>query len=51
MVPGGRDGPVYRRRILRFVRAFTAREGYLPTLREIGEAAGLARDAEIALGS
>ena len=39
---GGRDGPANRRRILRFVRAFTDREGYPPTTREIGEAVGLA---------
>ncbi len=42
--PGGRDGPAHwqRRRILRFVREFTEREGYPPTLREMGEAVGLA---------
>jgi repressor LexA len=39
---GGRDGPGSRRRIVRFVREFTDREGYPPTLREIGEAVGLA---------
>ena len=39
---GGRDGPANRRRILRFVRSFTDREGYPPTIREIGEAVGLA---------
>ena len=42
MAPGGRDGPGNRRRILRFVREFTDSEGYPPTLREIGEAVGLA---------
>jgi DNA-binding transcriptional ArsR family regulator len=41
--PSGPDGPAsyQRRRILRFVRGFTQREGHLPTLREISEAAGL----------
>src|SRR5262249_42739582 len=42
--PGGPDGPLsyQRQRILRFVRGFTRREGYPPTLREIGQAIGLA---------
>jgi repressor LexA len=40
--PGGRDGPGNRRKIFRFVREFTDREGYPPTQREIGEAVGLA---------
>jgi SOS-response transcriptional repressor LexA len=31
-----------RQKILRFVRRFTQREGYPPTLREIGQAVGLA---------
>jgi repressor LexA len=42
MAPGGRDGPGNRRRILRFIREFSDREGYAPTLREMGEAVGLA---------
>jgi repressor LexA len=42
--PGGPDGPLsyQRQKILRFVRRFTQREGYPPTLREIGQAVGLA---------
>ena len=44
MEPGGPDGPLsyQRQKILRFVRRFTQREGYPPTLREIGQAVGLA---------
>lgn len=42
MATGDRDGPANRQRILRFVRGFCDREGYSPTLREIGEAVGLA---------
>jgi hypothetical protein len=42
--PGGPDAPLsyQRQKILRFVRKFTQREGYPPTLREIGMAVGLA---------
>jgi repressor LexA len=42
--PGGPDGPTsyQRQKILRFVRRFTQREGYPPTLREIGQAVSLA---------
>src|SRR5215467_7060242 len=42
--PGGPDGPLsyQRQKILRFVCGFTQREGYPPTLREIGQAMGLA---------
>jgi repressor LexA len=42
--PGVPDGPAsyQRQKILRFVRGFTQREGYPTTLREIGEAVGLA---------
>jgi SOS-response transcriptional repressor LexA len=44
--PSGPDGPLsyQRQKILRFVRRFTQREGYPPTLREIGKAVGLACD-------
>ncbi len=42
MATGGRDGPANRQRILQFVRGFSDREGYAPTLREIGEAVRLA---------
>ncbi len=39
---GSRRGEWRRRRILVFIREFARREGYPPTLREIGEAVGLA---------
>ncbi len=40
---GAGRGRWHRREILQFIRGFTQREGYPPTLREIGEAVGLAR--------
>src|SRR5258708_31013236 len=42
MDTGGRGGPEQRRRVVGCSRSFTAGEGYPPTIRETGEAVGLA---------
>jgi repressor LexA len=45
--PDGEDMPERRRAVLRAVRDLTRRNGYPPSLREIGEAAGLASTSSV----